>query len=92
LPGDAVWLLSKKVEGTAVDKAGTPRSYTVAMPNGQLRRNRRHLNLLPETPSEMESTPCGEPSPCEKTDSPVCTTPLVDPRRSTRSGREIRVP
>ena len=79
-PGDPVWLPSKKVEGTVIDKAGTPRSYTVATPNGQLRRNRRHLNLLPETPSEMESTACGQPSPCERTDSPVCTTPLVGPK------------
>ena len=28
LPGDPVWLPSKKVEGTVIDKAGTPRSYT----------------------------------------------------------------
>ena len=67
LSGDTVWLPSKKVEGTVIDKAGTPRSYRVATPSGQLRRNRHHLNLLPETPSELDTTPCEEPFPCEKT-------------------------
>ena len=33
-----------------VERAGTPRSYIVETPNGQLRRNRRQLNLLPGTP------------------------------------------
>lgn len=46
MPGDTVWLPSQEVEGMVVDKAGTPRSYTVATSNSQLRRNRRHLNLL----------------------------------------------
>ena len=83
LQGDTVWVPSKKVEGKVTDKAGTPQSYKVATPSGQLRRNRRHLNLLPETPSEMDTVPSGEPCPLCKTDSPVCTTPLVSPGRST---------
>lgn len=84
LPGDTFWLPCKK--------AGTPQSYTIATPSGQLRRNRWHLNLPPESPSNIDTTPCGEPFPCEKTDNPVCTNPLVSLRRSTRSSREIRVP
>ena len=51
LPGERVWLPDKKVEGTVVDKAGPPCSYTVETPKGQLRRNRRHLNGLPEAPN-----------------------------------------
>ena len=51
LPGERVWLPDKKVEGTVVDKAGPPCSYTVETPKGQLRRNRRHLNDLPEAPN-----------------------------------------
>ena len=39
-----VWLPDKKVEGTVVDKAGLPRSYTVETPKGQLRGK--------QTPSE----------------------------------------
>ena len=68
LPGDpvcSVCLPCKKIERTVIDKAGTPQSDTVATPNSQLRRNRCHLNLLPKTPSKMESTPWGEPSPCK---------------------------
>ena len=34
LPGDTVWLPSKKVEGTVIDKAYTPWSYTVATSSG----------------------------------------------------------
>ena len=31
-PGERVWLPDKKLEGTVVDKAGPPRSYTVESP------------------------------------------------------------
>ena len=94
-PGERVWLPDKKVEGTVVDKAGPPRSYTVETPKGQLRRNRRHLNHLPETPNTDTSTALSSPSPDVQTaTSPEPTTPAtpVAPRRTTRSGREIRLP
>ena len=41
---------AEKVEGEVVDKAGPPRSCMVQIPTGLLRRNRRHLNGLPESP------------------------------------------
>jgi len=46
-----------------VDIAGPPRSYTVETPKGQLRRNRRHLNRLPETPNADTSTALNSSSP-----------------------------
>ena len=62
LPGERVWLPDKKVEGTVVDKAGLPRSYTVETLKGQLRGNRRHRNRLPETPNTDTSTALRAPS------------------------------
>ena len=98
-PGERVWLPDKKVEGTVVDKADPPRSYTVETPKGRLRRNRRHLNPLPETPNTDTSTALilsqMVPSPDVQTaTSPEPTAPAtpVAPRRTTRSGREIRLP
>ena len=63
LPGERVWLPDKKVEGTVVDKAGPPCSYTVETPKGQLRRNRRHLNDLPEAPNTDTCTTLSSSSP-----------------------------
>ena len=63
LPGERVWLPDKKVEGTVVDKAGPPCSYTVETPKGQLRRNRRHLNGLPEAPTTDTCTTLSSSSP-----------------------------
>lgn len=40
-----------------------PRSYTVETPKGQLRRNRRHLNCLPEMPNTDTGTALSSPSP-----------------------------
>ena len=94
-PGERVWLLDKKVDGAVVGKAGPPRSYTVETPKGQLKRNRRHLNRLSETPNTDTSKTLSSPSPDVQTaTSPEPTTLAtpVAPRRTTRSGREIRLP
>ena len=98
-PGERIWIPDKKVEGTVVDKAGPPRSYTVETPKGQLRRNRRHLNRLPETPNTDTSTAFSSPppdvqtatSPEQPAPATAASTPEA-PRRTTRSGREIRSP
>ena len=100
-PGDPVWLQDQKTEGTVLHKAGTPRSYIIQTPNGHLRRNRRHLNLLPETPIQSErgpklvtpsaaSTPDHAPSlPLqEKTSTPEHTAE----GQTTRSGRVVKLP
>ena len=99
LPGECVWLPDKKVEGTVVDIAGPPRSYTVETPKGQLRRNRRHLNRLPETHNADTSTVLNSSSPDVRTaECPEPTVPAtaasspVAPTRTTRCGREIRTP
>lgn len=94
-PGERVWLPDQKVEGTVVANAGTPRSYTVKTPSGHLRRNRRHLNLLPGTP-KADSDPGGPdtsstPPVGEKTNTPAHP-PTPVPSRTTRCGREIRLP
>ena len=49
-PGEHVWLPDQRVEVTVLDKVGTPRSHAVETPNGELRRNRCHLNPLPDPP------------------------------------------
>ena len=92
-------LLPGEVEGTVVDLAGPPRSYTVESPKGQLGRNRRHLNRLPETPNADTSTALSSSSPDvhtatspEPTAPPTAASTPVAPRRTTRSGREIRPP
>lgn len=95
-PGERVWLPDQKVEGTVVANAGTPRSYTVKTPSGHLRRNRRHLNLLPGTP-KADSDPGGPdtsstPPVGEKTNTPAHPPTPVVPSRTTRCGREIRLP
>ena len=94
-PGERFWLPDKKVEGIVVDRAGSPRSYTVETPVGQLRRNRRHLNRLPETPDTNTSAALTSPSPDVQTATspePAAPATPVAPRRTTRSGREIRLP
>ena len=63
LPGERVRLPDKKVEGTVVDKAGPPCSYTVETPKGQLRRNRRHLNGLPKASNTDTCTTLSSSSP-----------------------------
>ena len=76
-PGEHAWLPDQKAEGTVVDRAGSPRSYVVETPNGQLRRNRRHLNLLPGT-LKADAVATSPTSPVVgKTDSPMQTNTLA---------------
>ena len=94
-PGERVWLPDRRVEGTVLDKVGTPRSYAVETPNGELRRNRRHLNPLPDPPeagNQRDSAVPDQALPSIKINSPMHTPTSTTPRRTTRSGREIRLP
>ena len=61
LPGDHVWIADQQTEGT-IAQTSTPRSYQVATDTGTLRRNRRHLNPIPQTtvPTETEPPSSGE--------------------------------
>ena len=47
LVGSKEWVRSERhrIAGKIVSSAGSPRSYIVSTPSGQLRRNRHHLNI-----------------------------------------------
>ena len=49
-PNSGVWITSGDipVHGTVVSTADTPRSYEIETPSGRVRRNRQHLNAVPE--------------------------------------------
>ena len=46
MPGYSVWMTDQREDGVVTEQVA-PRSYSVATPVGEFRRNRRHLNLLP---------------------------------------------
>ena len=48
-----VWITTEgqKTQGQVVSQADAPRSYLVDTPTGQIRRNRRHLNKVPDSSS-----------------------------------------
>ena len=94
IPEDVgVWITSEDepVRGRVLTNAGTPRSYVVQTPTGEVRRNRSQLRIVPETPQAMpETTPC---SPGNATT--VATSPPDSPRvimTRTRTGTEIKPP
>ena len=95
-PGEHVWLPDQKVEGTVLDKAGTLRSYTVETPSGELRRNRRLLNLLPGTPKAdwkpVSPDTSSTPPAVEKANTPVGPPATVVSTRTNCCSREIRLP
>lgn len=53
-PEDTVWIPENKSEGTIVEQSN-PRSYTVRVQDGTIRRNRRDLIVLPD-PQESDCT------------------------------------
>ena len=93
-PGDTVVIKDMKTEGTVVKPAdNAPRSHVIATPKGEVRRNRRHLNKLPE---QTEST-----SQKPNDDHVAPTSPARDTAQShsgsqgatrTRSGRVSKPP
>ena len=57
-PGDTVVIKDMKTEGTVVKPAKiATRSHVIATPKGEVRRNRRHLNKLPELSNENHVAP-----------------------------------
>ena len=52
-----VWVTSEDqtVRGRVIEPAGSPRSYVVETPTGQVHRNRSHLNVVPDQ-SETQET------------------------------------
>jgi len=85
LPGQQVWILGRRDSGVIVEQTEIPRSYHVSTPTGVIRRNRRHLKLIPETEnsdSRPEQTP-------DRQENVVPTQNVTRP--TTRSGR-VSVP
>ena len=54
-PGDVVWIHDHNTSGTVVEETAT-RSYEVSTPTGSIRRNRRHLTLLPDESPQAPDT------------------------------------
>ena len=97
--GTKVWVKSGKhqIAGRIVSPAGTPRSYIVSTPSGQIRRNRHHLNIRKENLDsdislELEtSTPVAEgPATTPRSVPPIVTRSPV--RTRSQTGTVIRPP
>ena len=59
LPDDTeVWVASngERIPGRVTSSATTPRSYLINTPSGTVRRNRQHLNIVPTTSQDSNST------------------------------------
>ena len=66
-----VWVTSghTATPGQISSHANTPRSYNVNTPGGQIRRNRHHLNVIPDNAND--STPSGSNSETSAVPRPV---------------------
>ena len=86
--GSQVWIPDLQTKGT-IQKDVSTRSYTVNTERGTgVRKNRRHLNHLPEETSRMkiqERQPEQAKSPSDAEKSGSAT-------KTTRSGREVKTP
>ena len=85
LPDDtAVWVSTDgdPVQGRIVSSADTPRSYLVDTPSGQLRRNRHHLTIVPDSPRTFEPPQLNEQSETTRIMTQSQTgTPIIPPER-----------
>ena len=85
---------------TVVSDAGTPRAYTVKSPREALRRNRKHLQLIPSQQTNLAQKQIQFPSleteseQTTKEQEPQPSTNQIEPATTvqTRSGRQIRAP
>ena len=83
-PGQQVWISGRRDSGVVVEQSRPPRSYIVSTPNGDLRRNRRHLTMIPHLGSSDTSS--------EQTPQPEIAVPTESTTsQTTRSGR-VSVP
>ena len=89
-----MWIPENKSNGTIIEQSH-PRSYTVRVQNGTIRRNRRDLIVLPD-PQESDSTEelntereSQEQAP---NNSEPDTAPTENGTRKTRSGRVSKPP
>ena len=56
--GSDVWIMSESdtVPGTVVSAGENPQSYIVETPTGKVQRNRSHLNVVPDSSTEEQSS------------------------------------
>ena len=88
-PGEQVWVTDAKSPGTVLQNHSTPRSYMVDLPQGVVRRNRRHLLPLP-SPTDGGGSPPQQRTETETIPPAVVPQPDTVPR--TRSGRAVIKP
>uniref|UniRef100_A0A3Q1HAR0 Gypsy retrotransposon integrase-like protein 1 n=2 Tax=Acanthochromis polyacanthus TaxID=80966 RepID=A0A3Q1HAR0_9TELE len=87
LDGEKVWKTSAKV----LSKCDEPRSYLVKMDNGAVsRRNRRHLQLIPD-PDVPQILPL-EGSPVKQPSSPLKAVPAEQKLDTGQSNETVRQP
>uniref|UniRef100_A0A1A7X3E1 Gypsy retrotransposon integrase-like protein 1 n=1 Tax=Iconisemion striatum TaxID=60296 RepID=A0A1A7X3E1_9TELE len=97
-PGQPVWITDTKSEGTVISPHSTPCSYVVESPSGVVRRNRHHLQPLPERTPKLPavSTPVrpAEGALLTPKPQPAALTPKTEKSDSvkTRSGRVVIKP
>ena len=54
-PGQQVWISGRRDSGVVVEQSQSPRSYIVATPTGDVRRNRRHLTRIPDSENKTRT-------------------------------------
>ena len=88
-PGDTVWIPENKSNGTIIEQSN-PRSYTVRVQNGTIRRNRRDLIVLPDPQesdsTEEQNTERESQEQVQNNNGEPDTAPIEDGTRKTRSG------
>ena len=89
--GSQLWIPDLQTKGT-VQKDVSTRSYTVNTERStDVRRNRRHLNHLPEENKPNEEPIIQEQQP-EQAKSPSDAEKSGSATKTTRSGREVKTP
>ncbi|KAJ0012151.1 hypothetical protein NQD34_013126 [Periophthalmus magnuspinnatus] len=90
-PGEQVWVTDAKTPGTVIENHSTPRSYTVELPQGTVRRNRMHLIPL-QSPVHVNTDLPVMQNPVGTTSSLIPSTPVNTDGVRTKSGRAIVKP
>lgn len=91
-PGEHVWVTDAKTPGTVIQSHSTPRSYTVDLPQGTVRRNRMHLIPLHEKFDKQQSVSNVPSEQVSQTPNVPPVTPVNTDVARTRSGRAIVKP
>ena len=88
--GDEVYMKDRREDGTVYNQV-TDRSYIISTPSGSYRRNRIHLNKLPEYSDPDERVPQGEESQQQEPAPPdVKSTSQVQPPETSGSSMPLR--